>query len=254
MFDGNVTPCTHKHQVGRRSLAPAPVRNCKAPTTRRAPRRIAWEDPRRLGPRRRDRPAELSPPCFAPRPRRGHGGLVCGPCDRRGRRTGFRDCVRPPEDRLLHRHAGDGRRPVQRGSRDLEGALDHSGRIWARLPVLDYRPIVRLAERADRRAHGPRRGAPSTGAHPLRTVQRGDRRRRARRPCFRREGREAEELALVLSAGFAAFAGVILADRLASGSPTLAAELLLPSIAAVVVGGTAIPGESAVPGARWPGP
>jgi len=48
--------------------------------------------------------------------------------------------------------------------------------------------------------------------------------------------------AFALSAGFAAFAGVILAGRLASGSPTLAAELLLPSIAAVVVGGTAITG------------
>jgi ribose transport system permease protein len=49
-------------------------------------------------------------------------------------------------------------------------------------------------------------------------------------------------LAFVLSAAFAALAGVILAGRLASGSPTLAAELLLPSIAAVVVGGTAITG------------
>ena len=48
--------------------------------------------------------------------------------------------------------------------------------------------------------------------------------------------------AYVLSAGFAALAGVILAGRLSSGSPTLAAELLLPSIAAVVVGGTAITG------------
>jgi ribose transport system permease protein len=48
--------------------------------------------------------------------------------------------------------------------------------------------------------------------------------------------------AYILSAGFAALAGVILAGRLASGSPTLAAELLLPSIAAVVVGGTAITG------------
>ena len=46
----------------------------------------------------------------------------------------------------------------------------------------------------------------------------------------------------MLSAGFAALAGVILAGRLASGSPTLADELLLPSIAAVVVGGTAITG------------
>jgi ribose transport system permease protein len=49
-------------------------------------------------------------------------------------------------------------------------------------------------------------------------------------------------IAFVLSSGFAALAGVILAGRLASGSPTLAAELLLPSIAAVVVGGTAITG------------
>lgn len=49
-------------------------------------------------------------------------------------------------------------------------------------------------------------------------------------------------IAFVLSASFAALAGVILAGRLASGSPTLAAELLLPSIAAVVVGGTAITG------------
>ena len=48
--------------------------------------------------------------------------------------------------------------------------------------------------------------------------------------------------AYMLSAGFAALAGVILAGRLSSGSPTLAAEMLLPSIAAVVVGGTAITG------------
>jgi ribose transport system permease protein len=49
-------------------------------------------------------------------------------------------------------------------------------------------------------------------------------------------------IAFVLSGAFAALAGVVLAGRLASGSPTLAAELLLPSIAAVVVGGTAITG------------
>jgi ribose transport system permease protein len=49
-------------------------------------------------------------------------------------------------------------------------------------------------------------------------------------------------LAFALSGGFAALAGVILTGRLASGSPTLAAEMLLPAIAAVVVGGTAITG------------
>jgi ribose transport system permease protein len=48
--------------------------------------------------------------------------------------------------------------------------------------------------------------------------------------------------AFVLSSSLAAFAGVVLAGRLASGSPTLANELLLPAIAAVVVGGTAITG------------
>ncbi len=49
-------------------------------------------------------------------------------------------------------------------------------------------------------------------------------------------------LAFALSGGFAAFAGVVLAGRLASGSPTLANEFLLPAIAAVVVGGTALTG------------
>jgi ribose transport system permease protein len=49
-------------------------------------------------------------------------------------------------------------------------------------------------------------------------------------------------LAFVISGTFAAFAGVMLAGRLASGSPTLANELLLPAVAAVVVGGTAITG------------
>ena len=49
-------------------------------------------------------------------------------------------------------------------------------------------------------------------------------------------------LALTLSGAFAGLAGVILAGRLSSGSPTLANELLLPAIAAVVVGGTAITG------------
>jgi ribose transport system permease protein len=49
-------------------------------------------------------------------------------------------------------------------------------------------------------------------------------------------------IAFVLSGACAALAGIVLVGRLASGSPTLASELLLPSIAAVVVGGTAITG------------
>lgn len=49
-------------------------------------------------------------------------------------------------------------------------------------------------------------------------------------------------IACMLSGSFAGFAGAVLAARIASGSPTLANELLLPAIAAVVVGGTAITG------------
>jgi ribose transport system permease protein len=49
-------------------------------------------------------------------------------------------------------------------------------------------------------------------------------------------------IAYALSATLAALAGILLAGRLSSGSPTLANELLLPAIAAVVVGGTAITG------------
>jgi ribose transport system permease protein len=49
-------------------------------------------------------------------------------------------------------------------------------------------------------------------------------------------------LAFMLSGSFAALAGIMLAARLASGSPTVANQLLLPAISAVLVGGTAITG------------
>ena len=49
-------------------------------------------------------------------------------------------------------------------------------------------------------------------------------------------------IAFALSGMLAALGGVFLAARLASGSPLLANQLLLPAIAAVVVGGTAITG------------
>jgi len=49
-------------------------------------------------------------------------------------------------------------------------------------------------------------------------------------------------IAFALSGACAALGGVLLAARLASGSPDLANQLLLPTIAAVVVGGTAITG------------
>jgi ribose transport system permease protein len=48
--------------------------------------------------------------------------------------------------------------------------------------------------------------------------------------------------ALVLSGALAAFAGMVLGARLSSGSPTLANEFLLPAVAAVCVGGTALTG------------
>jgi ribose transport system permease protein len=48
--------------------------------------------------------------------------------------------------------------------------------------------------------------------------------------------------AYVLSGTMAALAGVVMAARLGSGSPTLANEFLLPAIAAIIVGGTAITG------------
>ena len=49
-------------------------------------------------------------------------------------------------------------------------------------------------------------------------------------------------VAFAISGTLAAIAGVILAARLSSGSPSLANQLLLPAIAAVIVGGTAITG------------
>lgn len=49
-------------------------------------------------------------------------------------------------------------------------------------------------------------------------------------------------IAFAISGMLAAVAGVTLAARLSSGSPSLANQLLLPAIAAVIVGGTAITG------------
>lgn len=49
-------------------------------------------------------------------------------------------------------------------------------------------------------------------------------------------------IAFAICGMLAAIAGVILASRLSSGSPSLANQLLLPAIAAVIVGGTAITG------------
>ena len=48
--------------------------------------------------------------------------------------------------------------------------------------------------------------------------------------------------ALVVSGALSALAGIIMGARLSSGSPTLANEFLLPAVAAVCVGGTALTG------------
>jgi ribose transport system permease protein len=49
-------------------------------------------------------------------------------------------------------------------------------------------------------------------------------------------------LAFAISGALAALAGVLMAGRQSSGSPNLADQLLLPAIASVIVGGTAITG------------
>ena len=52
----------------------------------------------------------------------------------------------------------------------------------------------------------------------------------------------AKIIAYMLSGTMAGIAGIIMAARLGSGSPTLATEFLLPAIACIIVGGTAITG------------
>jgi len=49
-------------------------------------------------------------------------------------------------------------------------------------------------------------------------------------------------LAFAISGALAALAGILMAGRQGSGSPNLADQLLLPAIASVIVGGTAITG------------
>ena len=49
-------------------------------------------------------------------------------------------------------------------------------------------------------------------------------------------------IAYTLSGTMAGIAGIVMAARLGSGSPTLANEFLLPAIACIIVGGTAITG------------
>ena len=158
-------------------------------------------------------------------------------------RAAFRPRPCPAEDPVLHRDAGDGRRALQLRT----GHLRASARSRWRTPS------------ASTRAGSPApcsacRMSSSSGsivlvvAHVLQSHTRFGRYSAAigaGEPAAYASGVKVGRqkiFAFVLSGGFAALAGVVLAGRLASGSPTLAAELLLPSIAAVVVGGTAITG------------
>jgi ribose transport system permease protein len=66
-------------------------------------------------------------------------------------------------------------------------------------------------------------------------------------PAARVSGIKVTQIKLMvftLSGLFAALSGIVLAGRLSSGSPTIANEFLLPAIAAVVLGGTALTGGS----------
>ena len=49
-------------------------------------------------------------------------------------------------------------------------------------------------------------------------------------------------MAFVISGLMAGLSGIVMAARISSGSPTLANEFLLPAIAAIIVGGTALTG------------
>ena len=145
---------------------------------------------------------------------------------------------------VLHRHARRRRRAGRRRAGHLAGsARSRSTRrergYLAWITGTRCRHPARGLHRRRRPARRPHRPEP----HPLRPLQRRHRRRRGRGLRVGRQGRPAEDHRLRRSrAASPALAGVILAGRLASGSPTLANELLLPAIAAVVVGGTAITG------------
>ena len=113
----------------------------------------------------------------------------------------FRDRARAPENPLFHRHARDGRRPLQRGAGDLKGALDHPRRGGARLSGVDHRPGVWLAERYFYRASRSGGSACRAGAYAVRPLQRGDWSGRACGLRIRRQGRPAEDLRLCAFGG-----------------------------------------------------
>ena len=116
------------------------------------------------------------------------------------------------------------------------------GDVDRELPDLDYRNGFWRAKcdhhRPDRAGDCPH----AAGPYALWTLQRGHRGRGACCLRVRRQGRPPEGLCLCPLGQFCRSCRRHSCGPLASGSPTLAAELLLPSIAAVVVGGTAITG------------
>ena len=54
-------------------------------------------------------------------------------------------------------------------------------------------------------------------------------------------------LAFIISSLFASIAGIIMVSRLGTAQPTIGAEWLMPSVAAVVIGGTALTGGEGTP-------
>ena len=161
----------------------------------------------------------------------------------RARRAALRARAHPAAHPVLHRHAGHGRRALLHRAGHLGREVDHARGLRARLSrpgspaaalgipnvvvigliVLVVAHVLQAHTRFGRYSAAIGAGEPAAYASGVKVNRQ-------------------KVIAYVLSGGFAALAGVILAGRLASGSPTLAAEMLLPSIAAVVVGGTAITG------------
>ena len=85
-------------------------------------------------------------------------------------------------------------------------------------------------------------GSSDCSAHSFRALYVSDRRGRSSRPAFRDSGRRYKIYAFTLSGLIAGFGGVLAVARLGAAGPTLGQDLLLNSLAAIVVGGTSLSG------------
>jgi len=123
-----------------------------------------------------------------------------------------------------------------------QGTLDHHWRVRARVPELDHRTPVWDAECNINWRTGGLCGDLVAALHAVWPLQHRHRRRRGRDLGIGCKSESAKGNCLFPIGRFGVPAGILLTGRLSSGSPTLANELLLPAIAAVVVGGTSITG------------